>query len=145
MIHRIAVPVNAGLVAANLNETSQVYFFDIENNAVVQEQMSVFPTEKDSVMPVFCAENSVNEIILGQPSEAEINTFLANRISVVMGAPVMNPRDVVEDYLFQMQHHQHGHGHGHGHGGGGCGCNSHDDDDDSDESCCNDDGGCGCH
>ncbi len=140
MVHRIAVPVEAGLVAADFNKTSHIHFYDIEENQIVKEQMSVFPTENESVMPIFLAENSVNEVILGQPQESEINTFLASRISVVIGAPVMNPREVVEDYLFQMQHQHHHHSHG------GCGCGSGTCETDSEyEEGCGCDSDCGCH
>ena len=128
-IHRIAVPVDAGLVAAEIGATKQMYFFDIDStNHIVQESMIVFPEDRLADVPGFLIENSANEIILGDMPQELIDVFLENQIGIVLGAPSNKPKLIVEDFLLQIQH-QHDHHHNHEHGDGGCGCDS----------------GCGCH
>jgi len=141
-LHRIAIPVFNDVCSVDLEKTEKFYFFDLDGFEIVKESMLVFPSEKKSEMPKWLSEQTVNEIITGEIEEAVINSFLQNKISVVMGAPAIEPRNLIEEFIHQMEHqqqHQHG---GCGCGSGGCGDESEKNCDDNEESCGCGNGGC---
>jgi predicted Fe-Mo cluster-binding NifX family protein len=126
---RIAIPVETNVLTLDLEKTTKFHFFDVDGTEIVKETVVDFPADQKASMPAWLFSQEVHEIITGQIDQPIIDSFLNAKVSVVMGAPAMDPRALTEDYLRQLEmHHNHG----------GCGCHSED-------SCETDGGGCGCH
>jgi len=127
----IAVPVLDGLLSKNYADADKIFIYTVENEEIIKEQMEVVEKNSIETAIVTLADAGVTEILGAEMKESEIETFLSNGIGVILSAPVMQPKDLVLDYMEQMDDHGHGgccgggghhHDHGHDHDGGGCGC-----------------------
>ncbi len=137
---KIAIPVAEGKLVAEINHAQQFYIYDTKDYGIVKETMELAPAEHSEDFSKWLKGFGITEIVAQEMAQPQVDAFIAAETNVILGAPLMAPKDLAIDYLKQVEMmdaqagggccgggggHNHGHDHNHDHGGGGGGCGCH--------------------
>ena len=99
MKQTIAVPVTAGVLSAHFGHCEEFYFAEVEDKKVVAERTIVPPEHEPGLYPKWVKAQGGELVIGGGMGQKAQNLFAENGVTVVVGAPLEDPRKVVESYL----------------------------------------------
>lgn len=138
---RIAVPTEGGVLAGHFGRCQHFTIFDVKDSKVVTLSKAQPPAHEPGVIPQWLAQQGAKMIIAGGMGVRAQQIFIQCGIQVLLGAPCIDPQEIVEKYLAgtlqtgenvcDSPGHGPGGGHGNcgdgaGHGGGhGEGCGGH--------------------
>lgn len=137
---RIAVPTEAGVLAGHFGRCEHFTIFDVRDSKVVYLARLQPPAHEPGVIPQWLSQRGTNVIIAGGMGMRAQQLFNQYGIQVLIGAPPIDPEEIVERFLTgtlltgenvcDSEHHGHGgdgcgSGHGGGHGSGQGGCAGH--------------------
>ncbi|MCD4750769.1 MAG: NifB/NifX family molybdenum-iron cluster-binding protein [Thermoanaerobaculales bacterium] len=97
----IAIPVNENLLSQHFGRCQAYAFFEIEDQTreIVDEKSMVPPVHEPGVLPAWIAQQVGNVVITGGMGPRAIQLFQRSEIEVILGAPSLAPREIVESYL----------------------------------------------
>jgi predicted Fe-Mo cluster-binding NifX family protein len=98
---RIAIPVAGGKLAAHFGHCEFFALVDVDPNQkkIVANEMIEPPPHEPGLLPRWLAEKGAKLIIAGGMGQRAQNIFTENGITVVIGAPSINPELVVAAWL----------------------------------------------
>ena len=98
---QIAIPTIGGKLSSHFGHCEEFVFFDAdeESRAITEKQSKKPPEHEPGVLPRWLAKNGANVVIAGSMGRRAQDLFIEQGITVVAGAPDMDPRSLVESYL----------------------------------------------
>ena len=98
---RYAVPVADGKVAAHFGHCQHFAMFDVDDSKkeIVTKRLVDSPGHQPGFLPGWLAEEGVTTIIAGGMGSRAQDLFNQNQIQVVVGAPEIDPEEVVLEYI----------------------------------------------
>ena len=98
---RYAVPVSNGRLAAHFGHCEHFAFIDVDeaSKVILKKEFVASPGHQPGLLPVWLAEEGISTIIAGGMGSRPQALFNENRIEVVLGAPEVDPEQVVLDHL----------------------------------------------
>lgn len=133
---RIAIPTDNGVLASHFGRCEHFTFLDIRNSKVVYLARVEPPAHEPGVIPQWLSRQGASLIIAAGMGMRAQQLFNQYGIKVLIGAPPIDPEEIVDQYLKgtlrtgenACDSPQHGHGMeggGCGPGGGRGGCGKH--------------------
>lgn len=95
----IVVPVTAGVLSAHFGHCEVFYFAEVKENQIVAERSIVPPAHEPGLYPKWVKEQGGDLVIGGGMGQRARDLFAQNGVEVIVGAPLEQPRAVVEAYL----------------------------------------------
>lgn len=95
----IAVPVENGILCAHFGHCQQFAVVEVENNIVKNIKFETPPEHVPGLYPKWVAEFGVTDVIAGGMGQHAIDLFHEQKINVFVGAPLEDPKKLVEDFL----------------------------------------------
>ena len=94
---RYAVPISNGKLAAHFGHCEHFAVIDVDDatGAILQKQLLAPPQHEPGVLPMWLAEEGVATVIAGGMGSRAQAIFTENRIRVVIGAPEIDPEQIV--------------------------------------------------
>ena len=119
----IAIPVTEGVLSSHFGHCEQFYFATVEDGKILDEQMQTPPAHEPGLYPRWVKEQGAGLVIAGGMGQKARDLFAGQGLEAVVGAPTINPREVVEAYLEgrletsanTCNHKEGEEGHEHGH------------------------------
>jgi len=98
---RIAVPCYEGVLCLHFGHCEQFALVEVDDSTrtVTGVEMADPPPHQPGVLPRWLAELGVTAIIAGGMGSRAQNLFRDAGVEVVVGAPSLEPRQLVESYL----------------------------------------------
>jgi len=96
---RIAVPVDRNMLSQHFGHAEQFLIADIEGGEIKHTEMKTPPPHEPGVLPQWMSELGVNVIIAGGMGRRALSLFDEKGIRVIVGAPQMEPIEVIKEYL----------------------------------------------
>ncbi len=96
---RIAVPVDKNMLSQHFGHAEQFLIADIEDGEIKNTEIKIPPPHEPGVLPQWLGDMGVNVIITGGMGRRALSLFDENGIRVVVGAPTMDPVEVIKEYL----------------------------------------------
>ena len=100
----IVVPVTDQLLSSHFGHCEEFYFAETEDKKIVGEHKIVPPEHEPGLYPRWVKAQGGDLVIAGGMGQKARNLFAENGVEVVVGAPIEDPRKVVEDYLNGVLH-----------------------------------------
>jgi Mrp family chromosome partitioning ATPase/predicted Fe-Mo cluster-binding NifX family protein len=98
-VRRIALPVDGDRLSSHFGHSSRFAIFDVKGGEIISETSEVPPPHAPGVIPSWLGDLGVKVVLAGGLGGRAIAMFEQCGITVVCGAPVDAPRNVVEAYL----------------------------------------------
>ncbi len=119
----IAIPLSGGKLSAHFGHSEAFAFVTTENQSIQGIITATPPEHVPGSFPRWVAANGATEVIAGGMGPQAVSIFNNLGINVFVGAPALDPLEIVEAYLegkLQLQanycdHDSHHHGDGHHH------------------------------
>ncbi|CAN2039165.1 NifB/NifX family molybdenum-iron cluster-binding protein [Candidatus Magnetomoraceae bacterium gMMP-15] len=96
---KIAIPMAQGKLTAHFGHCENFAILEVENNEIKNKEVMIPPPHEPGVLPRWLHEQGANLIIAGGMGQRAISLFQQNDIDVIIGAPVMEPEELVKAYL----------------------------------------------
>ncbi len=96
---RIAVPVDKNMLSQHFGHAEQFLIADIEDGEIKNTEIKMPPPHEPGVLPQWLGDMGVNVIITGGMGRRALSLFDENGIRVIVGAPQMDPIEVIKEYL----------------------------------------------
>ncbi len=96
---KFAIPLAEGKLTAHFGHCQEFAIIEVENNQIKNKEILIPPPHEPGVLPRWLHEMGVNVIIAGGMGQRAIDLFSQNNISVVVGAPSLEPEELVKNYL----------------------------------------------
>lgn len=98
---RFAIPLAEGKLTAHFGHCQEFAIIDVEAEEITKKEILVPPPHEPGVLPKWLDEMGANVIIAGGMGNRAISLFQERGITVVTGAPSLEPERLVQDYLKQ--------------------------------------------
>ncbi len=96
---KIAIPLAQGKLTAHFGHCQDFAIIEVENNQIKNKEILVPPAHEPGVLPRWLHELGANVIIAGGMGQRAVDLFTQNSISVVTGAPSLEPEELVKSYI----------------------------------------------
>jgi len=98
---KIAIPLVDGRLAEHFGHCQEFVLFEIGDDGtdIVGFEMLEAPPHQPGLLPRWLQENGANTIITGGMGQRAQALFTQGGIDVIVGAPALEPRQVVENFL----------------------------------------------
>ena len=96
---KFAIPLAEGKLTAHFGHCQEFALVNVEDNEIKGKELLVPPPHEPGVLPAWLHEKGANVIIAGGMGQRAIGLFQQNDIEVVIGAPVMEPEELIKSYL----------------------------------------------
>lgn len=97
---KIAIPVKDNTLCNHFGHCEQFYVCDVDGkNEITSFELLTPPPHEPGLLPRWLNEKQVNVIIAGGMGQSAKNLFLERNIKVFVGAPALDPKVLVEQYL----------------------------------------------
>ncbi len=96
---KIAIPMANGKLAPHFGHCEQFGIFYVENGKIIKKELVTPPPHEPGVIPRFLNQLGVNKIIAGGMGQRAIQFFNDYGIEVLIGAPVKDGEELVNDFL----------------------------------------------
>ncbi len=96
---KIAIPVTQSSISAHFGHCEAFAIFTIEDNKIVKEETLDPPAHEPGSHPAFLHEQGCNVVIAGGMGNRAQDLMCAQGIKVVVGAPQLPLRELIEKYL----------------------------------------------
>ena len=97
----VAIPVTEGRLSRHFGRCESYTFFEVEEDKkeIAGERTMIPPAHQPGVLPAWIAEQGGDVVITGGMGPRAIDLFRRNDIEVILGAPDLAPRQVVESFI----------------------------------------------
>ena len=99
MKQTIAIPVTDSVLSSHFGHCEEFYFATVEDKKIVDEKMITPPEHEPGLYPKWVKAQGADFVIAGGMGPKARDLFAANGVDIVVGAPTIAPREVVEQYL----------------------------------------------
>lgn len=99
MEQTIVIPVTDGVLSGHFGHCEIFYFAHIQNQQITEEHMQTPPEHEPGLYPRWVKAQGGTLVIGGGMGQKARNLFAENGVEVIVGAPTIEPRKVVEAYL----------------------------------------------
>ncbi|MDM8158565.1 NifB/NifX family molybdenum-iron cluster-binding protein [Labilibaculum sp. K2S] len=99
MKKKIAVPVKDGILDGHFGHCSHFALLDVEDKAIVTEELVVAPPHEPGLLPPFLADLGVTDVIAGGMGNRAIQIFNQHNVNVFVGAPQLDAKELVKGFL----------------------------------------------
>ena len=96
---KVAVPLAKGLLCNHFGHCEQFAVLDVLDGKIGESSLHVPPPHEPGVLPRWLGDLGVNLIIAGGMGQRALNLFAEGGITVVTGAPNLEPETLVQSYL----------------------------------------------
>ncbi len=98
---RIAIPLANGMLAQHFGHCEQFVLIDVDSDdeTIKGQELIVPPPHEPGLLPRWLADRGATVIIAGGMGARAQQLFTAQDISVIVGAPPVEPLHIVESYL----------------------------------------------
>jgi len=96
---KIAIPVAEGKLCMHFGHCQQFAVVEVENEEIKNKEMLTPPAHEPGVLPQWLNEVGAKVVIAGGMGGRAIQFFDQYGIRVIVGAPSLDPEQVVEQYL----------------------------------------------
>jgi len=96
---KIAIPTADGKLCMHFGHCQQFILVDVEDEKIKNVEAATPPTHAPGVLPAWLHEKGANIIIASGMGMRAQNLFTQNDIEVVVGAPILEPEELVEQYI----------------------------------------------
>lgn len=96
---KIAIPIAEGRLAMHFGHCQHFALVDVTDGQVVGREQIDAPPHQPGLLPTWLAERGVDVVIAGGMGHRAQSLFAAAGITVVIGAPALDPVEVVRHYL----------------------------------------------
>ena len=96
---KFAIPLAQGKLTAHFGHCQDFAIIEVENSQIKNTEILVPPAHEPGVLPRWLHELGANVIIAGGMGQRAVDLFTQNSISVVIGAPSLEPEELVKSYI----------------------------------------------
>lgn len=98
---RYAIPVSDGVLDQHFGHCQAFALIDADEDSKVvkSKEIVLSPGHQPGILPGWLAEQGVSVVIAGGMGTRAQDLFWQNRIHVVIGAPSVDPEEIVREYL----------------------------------------------
>lgn len=96
---KIAIPLADGKLTAHFGHCQEFAIIDVEGNEITKKETLVPPPHEPGVLPAWLHDLGASVIIAGGMGGRAIDLFKQNSINVIIGAPALEPEELVKSYL----------------------------------------------
>ena len=96
---KFAIPLAGGKLTAHFGHCQEFAIIEVENNQIKNKEILVPPPHEPGVLPKWLHEMGANMIIASGMGQRAVDLFTQNSISVVIGAPSLEPEELVKSYI----------------------------------------------
>jgi predicted Fe-Mo cluster-binding NifX family protein len=98
---KIAIPLTGGRLSAHFGHCERFAIIEIDpvSRAIIAKEEVVPPPHEPGSYPAWLAERKATHIISGGMGQQAQNLFAQNNITVIVGAPALDPEDIANMYL----------------------------------------------
>jgi predicted Fe-Mo cluster-binding NifX family protein len=96
---KIAIPLADGKLTAHFGHCQEFALIDVEGNEITKKETLVPPPHEPGVLPAWLHDLGASVIIAGGMGGRAIELFKQNSINVIIGAPALEPEELVKSYL----------------------------------------------
>jgi len=96
---RIAVPTVDGKLCMHFGHSQQFTLIDVEGEEIKNIEAAIPPSHAPGVLPEWLKQQEASIIIASGMGMRAQNLFNQNGIDVVVGAPTLEPEELVKQYL----------------------------------------------
>lgn len=98
---KIAIPTADGLLCAHFGHCQHFTLIDVDTDGkkILKSEALTPPPHEPGVFPVWLSQLGCNLIIAGGMGGRAVGIFQQNGIQVIIGAPSLEPEEVVSAYL----------------------------------------------
>lgn len=94
-----AIPLENGLLCAHFGHCQQFAVIEVQDKQIVSFKEIVPPEHQPGLYPKWVAGFGTTDVIAGGMGQHAVNLFNEQKINVFVGAPIKNPKELVEDFL----------------------------------------------
>jgi predicted Fe-Mo cluster-binding NifX family protein len=98
-IMKFAIPLAEGKLTTHFGHCKEFAVIDVEDKQIVKKEILEPPPHEPGVLPKWLQELGANVIIAGGMGQRAISLFDQSGISVITGAPSLEPEELVKNYL----------------------------------------------
>lgn len=95
----IAIPVTGGVLSSHFGHCEEFYFATVEDGKITGERMQTPPAHEPGLYPRWVKEQGATLVIGGGMGQKARDLFAAQSLPVIVGAPLLDPRQVAEAHL----------------------------------------------
>ena len=96
---KFAIPLAEGKLTAHFGHCRKFALIEVENNEITKKETHVPPPHEPGVLPAWLHGLGADVIIAGGMGGRAIELFEQNGINVIIGAPSLEPEELVRGYL----------------------------------------------
>ena len=96
---KFAIPLANGKLTAHFGHCQEFALIEVENDEIKKKDTHVPPPHEPGVLPAWLHSLGANVIIAGGMGGRAIDLFKQNDINVIIGAPALEPEELVRSYL----------------------------------------------
>jgi predicted Fe-Mo cluster-binding NifX family protein len=96
---KFAIPLADGKLTAHFGHCQEFAVIEVEENEITKKETLVPPPHEPGVLPSWLHSLGANVIIAGGMGGRAIDLFKQNDINVIIGAPALEPEELVRSYL----------------------------------------------
>jgi predicted Fe-Mo cluster-binding NifX family protein len=96
---KIAIPLADGKLTAHFGHCQEFALIDVKGNEITKKETLVPPPHEPGVLPAWLHDLGASVIIAGGMGGRAIDLFKQNSINVIIGAPALEPEELVKSYL----------------------------------------------
>ena len=96
---KIAIPLADGKLTAHFGHCQDFALIDVKGDEITKKETLVPPPHEPGVLPVWLHDLGASVIIAGGMGGRAIDLFKQNSINVIIGAPALEPEELVKSYL----------------------------------------------
>ena len=96
---KFAIPLAEGKLTAHFGHCQEFALVEVEDNQIKSKETMVPPPHEPGVLPRWLHDQGANVIIAGGMGAKALELFAQNNIKVIVGASVLTPEELVQQYL----------------------------------------------
>ena len=96
---KVAIPLADGKLTAHFGHCQEFALIDVKGNEITKKETLVPPPHEPGVLPAWLHDLGASVIIAGGMGGRAIDLFKQNSINVIIGAPALEPEELVKSYL----------------------------------------------
>jgi predicted Fe-Mo cluster-binding NifX family protein len=98
-IMKFAIPLAEGKLTAHFGHCQEFALVNVEKKEITNKEVLVPPPHEPGVLPAWLHEKGADVVIAGGMGQRAIGLLQQNDIQVVVGAPSLEPEELVTRYL----------------------------------------------
>lgn len=96
---KFAIPLAEGRLTAHFGHCQEFALVEVQDKQIQNKQILVPPPHEPGVLPRWLNDQGASVIIAGGMGQRAVNLFEEMGIHVVVGAPSLEPEELVSAYL----------------------------------------------